>query len=1497
QDDIETIGGFPESTSHAVDVSAPPIEPPTPTKSGDATPDDERPFSITATKKSRKGKKSKKPQPVRHELQQATETIVSEFPSESSASQSTAINQAYEQIPSSRPTKLTPGIDDMEPAGGRPTEPLPITEVQDDYFGPISPRHSSSMPEDPKIVQRPEENDEPYEKIKNIGSSNLRKSLSRDSQLKTDDTHILSQPPEVQEEAVSVEKEPIQVETRSRFDKIEDSNSKKGKKAKRKQKSRALEDVMWEFPAMKDPEPHLSGREIESKDENGPESPQPPVTQGYEPGMLDAGESQVEKDKGMSQVLEQSPERALVKDKSYSEPAEPKSAEELDQEDFAEASFNAQKEIERHEMTGKDTLEIEDQSFVRPDQEASINKDPLATSQHQTPSSTELAAAADSNAIIEAAEALRHKGRKKKKDKHGKKAEKWPAHSQEAEERIDEPTTGTNDEAITDNSAKSTGVGPATLREEKTQQHRTPPPTPKPTSYAYTIQEEGSVPTEEQRGSKSVNRDSAVHVADSPRSAEKSPTHRYVRDSGYPETEASMLSDFEPEPSIGVQNQRLEAFSQGEDHAIDSQTSTPRHADLAQADQLEGSTGVHQDPDYSILKGGRGRRHSRPSSQRETTHEDDFLYEDGVDKPAGFHARTFSEHDMREPSPVSSTTKDRSSVLFHSSPSTREAVGKEQKQALPQKDIVRSTSEPDDSAVPAQKPTLDTSKTVDSEMATARAESLAALSGLKEDSQTPRPSLFGGPIGISSDVTSPPLSPLGPQSSDRRRLNTITEYSPEESPLNKKARHLSDVGSPDRGVKSARRSETPQSISKRRERSPPTEGPGRGMISTDDLIARLSWPPVDEEKHSIDLERSRSRGAERRLSSHHSQTKPHDGERRSVSGTSDQSVESINAIIRTPDQVRSASGMSNRSSGTPPLRRADRSVSGDLRGASKEAARKRAKQSRAEVEVEASNAAISIPSSSTYDPVKDKGKGRVREMADVYEGYGDFHGSPLSPTRPPSMRRRQSMQVLELESKLDQLTSENRLLQDAKSRAERNLDDATHDRSQEISSYREGLETRDLWLHQKDAELNQLKQTLEGLQSQVSQLTEVNENLGAATRGLDDHEQKYSQLEADNAHALQQWQLSARELEELRQQHSQLSAGMEDIVRHEVAVALEERNAELRHVRDELEVAREQVRALQAQILASKRSDDFIVDRDEDYFDTQCQALCQHVQQWVLRFSKFSDMRACYLANEVKDEKVIDRMENAILDGSDFDIYLTDRVKRRDVFMSVVMTMIWEFIFTRYLFGMDREQRQKLKALEKTLSEVGPMSAVHKWRATTLNLLIKRESFAMQRAQDSEAVMHTIYETLATFLPPPPHLVMQIQNSLLKVLSAAVDLSIEMRTQRAEYIMLPPLQPEYDTNGDLARKVYFNAALMNERSGMTSSNEALEQQQAVVRMVLFPLVVKKGDDAGQGTEEIVVCPAQVLVAPSAKDKKTVRVMSAQGERSEAGSDVGMGNMF
>ncbi|THZ09321.1 hypothetical protein D6C95_01288 [Aureobasidium pullulans] len=561
-------------------------------------------------------------------------------------------------------------------------------------------------------------------------------------------------------------------------------------------------------------------------------------------------------------------------------------------------------------------------------------------------------------------------------------------------------------------------------------------------------------------------------------------------------------------------------------------------------------------------------------------------------------------------------------------------------------------------------------------------------------------------------------------------------------------------------------------------------------------------------------------------------------------------------------QFRSSSAASNNSA-APSLRRINRSLSGDLRAASR------------------THGPTTIPNEPPpTPPLQDEdfnghGASRPSDMANIYEGWGDVRSSPtISPTRPPSMRKRQSMHILDLEAKLDRLASENRYLQDAIGQST-----PTHPSTDDNNSLQEMLETRDLQLQKKDAEIQEIRSLLEPLQREIAKLTEVNNNLSEVNRSFTgNNDIPYATLQSEHANAHKQLHHTSQELEGLKKQHHELSDNMEDIVRQEIANALEEKNAEIRKLRDELDLASQQIRLLQSEILASK-GDNYLTTRDEDYFDTSCQKLCQHVQQWVLRFSKYSDNRMCRLTSDLTDDRIAARLDNAILDGSDVDKLLGDRIRRRDVFMSVVMTMIWEYVFTRYLFGMDREQRQKLKSLEKILSEVGPPRAVAQWRATTLTLLSRRPAFATQRNLDTEAVAQEIFSVLSALLPPPAQLEPQILSSLRNVLRLAVELSIEMRSQKAEYIMLPPLQPEYDTHGDLVRKVHFNAALMNERSGEYTSNDELERSQAVVKIVLFPLVVKKGDDVGEGEDEIVVCPAQVLVAGSKQGKKVVRVLS------------------
>lgn len=443
--------------------------------------------------------------------------------------------------------------------------------------------------------------------------------------------------------------------------------------------------------------------------------------------------------------------------------------------------------------------------------------------------------------------------------------------------------------------------------------------------------------------------------------------------------------------------------------------------------------------------------------------------------------------------------------------------------------------------------------------------------------------------------------------------------------------------------------------------------------------------------------------------------------------------------------------------------------------------------------------------------------------------------------------------------------AENAALQKAKNDAEAELSQRNADLASILADKNVEIENLQREIQETQETCNRLEETYEGLKTSTSAIA-VKHN--ETVRALEEQVKK-----------------AAGELAAAQGNHEQ-----------EYTKAIAEKDAQIAHLRAQLNAQTAQIRELQEQIESQQiarspeptATDDFLDLHDVDYFDQRLSQLCAHLQQWVLRFSKFSDMRHCRLTSEIKDEKLIDRLDNAVLDGSDVDVYLADRVRRRDVLMSMTMTMIYEFVFTRFLFGMDRDQRQRLKYLEKQLSETGPVHAVRQWRAVTLTLLSQRRNYKAQRDRDTEAVVQAILDALDKILPPPSDKEKVILDQLRRVVREAVKLSIEMRTQRAEYIMLPPLQPEYDESGELVETVSFNAALMNERSGDVDvpSPEELERQRATVRVVLFPLVIRKGDDWGRGDDEVVVCPAQVLVQRPRKQRSAAggRVVSGQKAR-------------
>ncbi|UPX09429.1 uncharacterized protein EKO05_0000118 [Ascochyta rabiei] len=821
-------------------------------------------------------------------------------------------------------------------------------------------------------------------------------------------------------------------------------------------------------------------------------------------------------------------------------------------------------------------------------------------------------------------------------------------------------------------------------------------------------------------------------------------------------------------------------------------------------------------------------------------------------------------------------TKERTSYLFDSSPSTR-AYG---------------TSP----TVAPKTPNFDSPQTNESHGKTPvdrpRQEQVSPIRASKQSESYQ--SVFGDPTE-KEDATTP--APKRARTPGTQSLGTITENSPDDSSLLKKGRSITDVGSAERGVKSLRRTERNRSFSDR-VMSPPPITPTPANRRSTPLAQEVSGretPSRETPWHQANdpIDRSVALSPARRLP--HTTPDPIKqqlAEIRDAPGVRSQQSFSNIGKLRSPETERPMSSMSmNSNASTHSLRRVEKAQSGDLRAASRLGEASALDASSVE-QPNLSGIALAAGATAAVaaaSKLRGEGKGRRASMAETFEAMGEAPRSPMSPTRAPSLRKRQSMQIMDLQTQLDQLAEHNKLLEVERLRAEEVFQAQQHQRQIDEQLVAEAVEARDRQIHQRDIDIAQLKDTLQRLREEIARLTELNNTLTEANRNLtNDANERYAQLQSEGQLVHQQWQTSQRELEGLRSQHDRMTRGMEDALREEIGAALDDRNAEIHRLETELSSAREQIKGLQKQILASKKpSESFLTIRDEDYFDSACQQLCQHVQQWVLRFSKFSDTRACRLSSDIQAdtrldaatrEKMDKRLDNAILDGSDVDSLLADRVKRRDVFMSIVMSMIWEYVFTRYLFGMDRDQRQKLKSLEKTLSEVGPPRAVAQWRAITLTLLSKREPFMQQRAQDTEAVVHEIYSTLSTLLSPPSHLQQQIQASLRNVMRLAVELSIEMRTQRAEYIMLPPLQPEYDIHGDLVAKVTFNASLMNERSGETTSNDELEARGAIVKVVLFPLVVKKGDDFGEGEDEIVVCPAQVLIAKPNK-KKVVRVMS------------------
>jgi len=514
----------------------------------------------------------------------------------------------------------------------------------------------------------------------------------------------------------------------------------------------------------------------------------------------------------------------------------------------------------------------------------------------------------------------------------------------------------------------------------------TPPQSPTALTTHEPITEAADDYDQHSLANHSKYRDSAINVSDSPVISEEVPVHRGMRDSGYPETESSPILASEPQfqdtRSEGDIDDSYDRRSQQNTQGYDQSYQTPER----RRSTFPPTIAMEVDPDYDVSVSI-----PRERQRRSRSYDSDDSADSGFDIQRRRRRQAIAR-EAHEPSPVSSTTKEQSSALFNSSPSAREEeVDRPQEEsASAHNNSLRQEptwSFDHQGSLPPeyQNVSRERSSSLVSESIPDQS-TYGKLTGRHED---PSASLFGGPIRQDEDITSESRSPPSSEvRGRRRRLNTISEDNQERLSLHAMDKRAhSDVGSPEAGIK------------ERQMRSPPATDNARSYISTRAPNALQTGPTVDEEQRLDDFESSTGRNTEQSSSRpidlsnlQNIPPKQREGEYRTASAASIQSDNSIHAIIRTPDQVRSASGQSYRSSGTPPLRRVDRSVSGDLRGANRLGeAKLYAKTSEAEVD-----SGVNIPSSSTYDPVTDKGKSRA-DMADVYVSLRPRLNENISP--------------------------------------------------------------------------------------------------------------------------------------------------------------------------------------------------------------------------------------------------------------------------------------------------------------------------------------------------------------------------------------------------------------------------------------------------------------------------------------------------------------------
>ncbi len=429
--------------------------------------------------------------------------------------------------------------------------------------------------------------------------------------------------------------------------------------------------------------------------------------------------------------------------------------------------------------------------------------------------------------------------------------------------------------------------------------------------------------------------DSAVLIADSPVPRGRSPERAIIRDSGFhegpftPGRAHPHNDDLDLDLIRSGSNERAALGTR--DTVMDGIVSAASPTYNAPAEPQ-----LNQKPAISVSNG--------PQASDQTIRESDLLLRQSTALSSSFpvhsHVKSpganMGDHEVEEqrspslpdqeasrgfrsPSPVESTTKERVSRLFHSSPSTRQLHGDAEFQDPESPSAVRFT------------------RALDSPVHIDQASSEA---GHRQEEA-------GGEL-INQESNRPTSIPSSSQDDKDSRPR---DYSAGDAAPGYQVSHSMLNDSP----------RQPRGHSPSGDRARDLEGKASPPSSPLSLM-----PAVDEHEETLSLERQRTR-------THMAPGKDLQPLNTTISRSGEH-----RAKIRTPDQLRPLSALSNRSA-TPPLRRVDRSLSGDLRAASRLGAAK----TRAGKTPPIPEPTV-WPRQTPRDEVRDQSNSRAVDMDDVF---------------------------------------------------------------------------------------------------------------------------------------------------------------------------------------------------------------------------------------------------------------------------------------------------------------------------------------------------------------------------------------------------------------------------------------------------------------------------------------------------------------------------------